>query len=53
MILRIIYWILDIKKSEPFQLKERKHEPPAPGFYEWCKEFKVGILHNKNSYFPD
>lgn len=53
MIDRILYLLLGVRKSIPFELKKRKNEPPPPGFYEWCKEFNVGVLCNKKSYFPD
>lgn len=53
MIKMIIDWFLGTQEVPKIQFKERKPEAPAPGFHEWCKEFRVGILHNKQPYFPD
>lgn len=33
--------------------KQRLIEPPAPGFEQWAKEFNVGLLYRKESFFID
>lgn len=48
---KIINWILGIHTIPEFKFKERHNEPPPPGFTEWCKEFRIGCLYNKESFF--
>lgn len=41
------------KKNYIKLTKQRLIEAPAPGFEQWAKEFNVGLLYRKESFFID